>query len=68
MQKKMGDKNSVGVLVLVACWKRGKGDREGGMEGQGAQGRVVEAQAGEIAGAWPAEPIARKGRHDNNND
>lgn len=38
------------------------------MKGKGVQGRVMEAQAGEIAGEWPAEPIARKGRHDNNND
>lgn len=38
------------------------------MKGKGVQGRVMEAQAGEIAGEWPAEPIARKDRHDNNND
>lgn len=49
MQKeKDRELNSGEFLLLVACWKRGEGVRDGGgTERQEAQDRVVEAQVGE---------------------
>lgn len=47
-RKKDRELNSVGFLLLVACWKRGKGVRDGGgTERQEAQDPVAEAQVGE---------------------
>lgn len=50
-RKKDRELNSVGFLLLAACWKRGEGVRDGGgTERQEAQDRVAEAQVGRTAG------------------
>lgn len=47
-RKKDRELNSVGFLLLAACWKRGEGVIDGGgTERQEAQDRVAEAQVGE---------------------